>query len=465
MMKKVSLLFVFILVLQTVGAQDSAKVLNARAYLDLVVRNHPQVRQSQIAVERGKAQLRKARGAFDPSLEGSWSEKVFDGTNYYDLQDYGLKIPTWFGVEGFVGYNRNSGTYFNPENRTPADGQWQAGVSVPLGQGLWVDKRRTVLRQAQVMRDASFVEQEQVVNDLLLQAGRVYWNWQQQFREYVAFLEAEIIAEEVFEAVKMAYLYGDRAAIDTLEANIQRQNWVQMRLESYLKFQTAGFELETFLWDQQGRPLELSAATQPDTSVGGAGLPFTQPVQPLTAALNNPAYRLIDYRRQQLKYEARWQAERLKPDVRVKLYALNEPVNVQNLPFQGQRVGLDFKFPLFIRDARGSLRLVKLQQETLALDQSQRELSLTNQLAALQLEYDQLVSLIATQFTQVENLKSMLEAEKIRFKQGESSIFIINQREAQLVNGKLKFIQLQNRVQVNLLRQLHLTGSLLQVPN
>jgi outer membrane protein TolC len=109
--------------------------------------------------------------------------------------------------------------------------------------------------------------------------------------------------------------------------------------------------------------------------------------------------------------------------------------------------------------------LVKLQQETLALDQSQRELSLTNQLAALQLEYDQLVSLIATQFTQVENLKSMLEAEKIRFKQGESSIFIINQREAQLVNGKLKFIQLQNRMQVNLLRQLHLTGSLLQVPN
>jgi outer membrane protein TolC len=465
MMKKAGLFVLLWSACWSADAQDSIKMLDIRTYMELVLTNHPMVRQSQIMVEEGEAKVRKARGAFDPVIEGSRKEKVFDGTNYYDLSYYGLKVPTWFGIEGFAGYDRAQGSYFNPEMRTPDDGQWQAGLSVPLGQGLWVDKRRTVLRQAQTLREASYVEQEQLVNDMLLMASRVFWNWQQRFREYAAYLEAEGIALEVLEAVKMAYLYGDRAAIDTLEATIQLQNWTQLRIESYLKYQQAGFDLETFLWDVDGRPLAMSPGSSPDTSGGGVGIPFQKPDQPLTAALNNPSYRLIDYKRRELRYEERWQIERLKPELRVNFYAINEPINIDLLPFQGQRVGLDFRFPLFLRDARGSLRQVKLKQEKLALDQLQGELRLTNQLAALQLEYEQLGLLIATQTTQVDGLTTMLAAEKQRFDAGESSIFIINQRETQLVNGKIKLISLQNRLQVNLIKQLHLTGTLTKLPN
>jgi outer membrane protein TolC len=188
------------------------------------------------------------------------------------------------------------------------------------------------------------------------------------------------------------------------------------------------------------------------------------PNQPLSAALSNPAYRLIDYRQRQLKYEERWQFERLKPDVRVKFYAINEPSRLDINPFPGQSVGIDFKFPLFLRDARGGLKLVRLQQESLTLDQNQRALGLTNRLAALQLEFDQLDELIEAQNVVVTNLRLMLEAEKVRFGQGESSIFIINQREAQLVSGKIRLINLQNRQEINRLQQLHLTGELRTVP-
>lgn len=463
-MKKLILGFLGLLLAQGLLAQDSIRPLDVRVFLDLVLRHHPMVRQADIAVERGQAQLRQARGAFDPVIEGGMSNKVYDGTNYYDLRDYGLKIPTWFGIEGFAGYNRTDGRYFNPENRTPADGQWQAGLSLPLGQGLWVDRRRTVLRQAQVAREAGYVEREQVLNDLLLNAGRAYWTWQQFYREYNAYLQAEQIALEVLDAVRLAFLYGDRAAVDTLEAAIQLQNWEQLRIDSYLKYQTAGFELETFLWDAQGKPLELAPATRPDTSSGGTGRVFAAPTLGAAAALNNPAFRLLDYRRQHLRYEERWQFERLKPDVRVKFYAINEPTRLDVNPFPGQRVGIDFKFPLFIRDARGALKIVRLQQESVQLDINQREVTLTNRLAALQLEYEQLGALITTQAQVVENLRAILQAEQLRFSQGESSIFIINQREANLVSGKIRLINLQMRQQVNLLQQLHLSGELQSVP-
>ncbi|MFN3529104.1 MAG: TolC family protein [Bacteroidia bacterium] len=464
-MRKAGLFLCFFLVFGPLAAQDSLQRLDARIFMRVVLDNHPMVRQSQIAVERGQAVLRQARGAFDPVIQGSWSEKVYDGVDYYNLENYGIKLPTWFGIEGFAGYDRSRGVYFNPENRTPADGQWQAGLSLPIGQGLWVDKRRTVLRQAQVVRDAAYVEQEQLINDMLLQAGRSFWQWQQMYREYIAYLQAEEISKEVLDAVRLAYQFGDRAAIDTLEATIQLQNWEQLRIDSYLKYQTAGLELETFLWDAEGRPLALSPQALPDTSGNGTGFTFSPVQQAITEALNNPAYRLIDYRRQQLRYEERWQRERLKPDVRLKFYAINEPTRLDINPFPGQRVGLDFRFPLFLRDARGSLKQVKLQQENLQLEQSQRAFILSNRLAALQLEYDQLGSLISTQLQVVENLEAMLEAEKIRFQQGESSIFIINQREAQLVSGRLRLISLQTRQQTNFLAQLHLTGELVRVPN
>lgn len=439
---------------------DSLRTLGFKAFLDMVLINHPMVRQADIATERGAAQLRQARGAFDPVLEGGISNKVYDGTSYYDLRDYGIKIPTWFGIEAFAGYNRTSGSYFNPENRTPADGQWQAGLSLPLGQGLWVDKRRTELRKAQAIRDASFVEREQMLNDLLLQAGRAYWQWQQHYREFLAYQQAEVIANEVLDAVRLAFMFGDRAAVDTLEAAIQLQNWQQLRIDANLKYLTSGYELATFLWDGAGRPLELSESSKPDTSAAGQSSILRLQNQPLSAALNNPAYRLIDYRQRQLKYEERWQFERLKPDVRVKFYGINEPTRLDINPFPGQRAGIDFKFPLLLRDARGSLKLVRLQQESLTLDQNQRALSLTNRLAALQLEFDQLDELIEAQTVVVTNLRLMLDAEKVRFAQGESSIFIINQREAQLVSGKIRLINLQNRQEINRLQQLHLTGEL-----
>jgi outer membrane protein TolC len=119
---------------------------------------------------------------------------------------------------------------------------------------------------------------------------------------------------------------------------------------------------------------------------------------------------------------------------------------------------------LFIRDARGALKIVRLQQESVQLDLSQREITLTNRLAALQLEFEQLGALITTQAQVVENLRAILQAEQLRFSQGESSIFIINQREANLVSGKIRLINLQMRQQVNLLQQLHLSGELKSVP-
>jgi outer membrane protein TolC len=57
----------------------------------------------------------------------------------------------------------------------------------------------------------------------------------------------------------------------------------------------------------------------------------------------------------------------------------------------------------------------------------------------------------------VEN-RRMLEAEKTRFQAGESNVFILNQREVNLINAEVKVVELQLQQHLNVLQQFHLSG-------
>ena len=57
----------------------------------------------------------------------------------------------------------------------------------------------------------------------------------------------------------------------------------------------------------------------------------------------------------------------------------------------------------------------------------------------------------------VEN-RRMLEAEKTRFQAGESNVFILNQREVNLINAEVKVVELQLQQHLNVLQQYHLSG-------
>ena len=64
------------------GQQDSL-VLTFNEYLGYVKKYHPVARQAQLTISIGQAELLKARGGFDPKLEGKYDRKDFQGTQYW----------------------------------------------------------------------------------------------------------------------------------------------------------------------------------------------------------------------------------------------------------------------------------------------------------------------------------------------------------------------------------------------
>ncbi|WZL89778.1 hypothetical protein VS868_03300 [Salinimicrobium sp. 3283s] len=100
-------LFLQVFVLR--AQETTTQVLSYPEFLAYVKQYHPMVRQANLQLEMGEAELLKARGAFDPKLEVDYSRKEFKGTEYYDLLNSTFKIPTWYGVELKAGFEQNEG--------------------------------------------------------------------------------------------------------------------------------------------------------------------------------------------------------------------------------------------------------------------------------------------------------------------------------------------------------------------
>ena len=159
------------------AGNDSVRVVKVEEYMAIVGSYHPVARQASLLPQQARAELRIARGGFDPFLYSDYNSKTYDGTNYYSFFETAVKVPLWYGVEVKAGYDFAYGSYLNPESKLPGDGLGYLGINVPLGANLVFDKRRAALRQAQVFQQASEQERLSQMNDLFLEALKAYYDW------------------------------------------------------------------------------------------------------------------------------------------------------------------------------------------------------------------------------------------------------------------------------------------------
>jgi hypothetical protein len=164
----------------SVFAQDSLVIarLTMTDFLTQVKENHPIAVVTQNNVEMSQRVIQLAKGAFDPKAFAAIDQKYYDGKTYYSTLSSGVKIPTRFGVNFKAMGDFNSGAYLNPENRVPENGLTYLGLEIPLGQGLFTDENRTILKRAEIAFNQSAIQQQLDLNELLFQAGQAFIDWQ-----------------------------------------------------------------------------------------------------------------------------------------------------------------------------------------------------------------------------------------------------------------------------------------------
>ncbi|MGO4906118.1 TolC family protein [Flavobacterium sp. W20_MBD1_R3] len=450
-MKQIFLAFLFF----GFFVQAQEKISNELTYtefLGYVKKYHPLVKNANLEISKSQANLMMARGGFDPKIEVDFSKKQFKDKEYYSILNSSFKIPTWYGIEIKAGFDNSEGVYLNPQNTLPNQGLTSLGVTIPLGQGLFINQRMADVRKAKMQMQLSQAERKLQAIVVLYDASLAYFNWKKNFNEVALYQEYNNNAQIRFKGIQSLIIQGDKPSIDSVEAGIILKNRKLSLEDSNLKLAKAKLELATFLWLEDNIPLELS-----DTLIPEIQLEFTIQESLKTTNLlnqdfvitNHPKIDALQSKIDMLNVERKLKANMLLPKIDIGYSYISEPSYIDNYQFEDYKVGLDFYFPLFLRKERGGLKLAKykVQESEYILDLE--KVQLTNKINAQKMEIESLLKQKELIKDLVQDNIIMLTAEERLFSYGESSLFLINIRENNLVTAQLSKIALENRFYIS----------------
>ncbi len=449
-MKRLSVILLLIFCSFFAKAQDST-LLRFEEYMEWVRQYHPVAAQADLNLRLGQMEVRQARGGFDPMIYGNLDKKEYKETNYYDKREAGVNIPTWMGVELNGNFEQNTGNFLNSEGTVPTGGLLSAGASVNLGQGLIIDERRAALRQAQIFQQSSEVERTRLLNELNLSATDMYWRWALAFENLKVLKEGVDLASFRFKYVKSSFVQGDLAAIDTVEAFSQLLNR-QYRLQSAENiFFATTQELNTFLWDSEGNPMELGQGIVPQ----GLFEEFTSnpDFEELRAIVgNHPELVITDFELASLDVDRRLKGQQIIPTVKLKYNFLSESVSeFDRSPFfeNNYKWGVSVYTPLLWRKARGAVGLAKAKIDFKQNSRDLKEIQLRTKLESELNNWNILNQQVLTFSENVRSLQTLLTGEMRRFEMGESSLFLVNAREVSVFDSRVTLNDLASKLRIS----------------
>lgn len=440
----------FLILLFTIHsfAQES-NVLTYNEFLGYVKKFHPLVKSANLQINMAQANLMLARGGFDPKIEVDFDKKQFKNNQYYSVLNSSFKIPTWYGIEVKAGFDNNEGIFLNPENTMPNQGLTSLGITVPVGQGLFINQRMADLRKSKIQIKLSEAERKLQAILVLYDASLAYFNWKKNFNEvqlYELYLKN---ADIRFKGIESLIKNGDKPKIDATEAAIILKNRKLSLEDSQLKLTKAKLDLSNFLWLNNNIPLELQETVVPEDKLEKTiqeTLRTNDLMQTELSIDNHPKINALQSKIDLLDVDRKLKQNMLLPKIDLGYSYLSEPSYLKNTNFENYKIGVNFAFPIFLRKERGSLQVTKFKIQETKYSMMSEKLRLTNKIKAQKTEIQSLEKQRELVLDLVKDNQTMLKAEERLFSFGESSLFLINTRENNLVSAQIAKIFIENRL-------------------
>jgi outer membrane protein TolC len=432
------------------SVQAGVPIFYEEDFLERVMAYHPEARQAGLLPEAGRQFVRAARGGFDPKLLAGFDQKDFAKKNYYQTLDAALEIPTWYGIKAVAGYMRADGDFLNPAESLPAEGLAAIGLEWTPLRGLVIDKRRAALQKAKIFAQANEAQRIGMLNDLLAEATAAYWEWVRAWHSLVVYDNALRLSEFRYGGIVASWRGGARPAIDTTEALIQIRTRRVDQEGARFKYLKSRLYLETFLWTDEGAPLEMGERIQPPAL---ADVPSDDLDMPTAAAIDSIIERHPDVmgyllKLEKLEVDRRFQAEQLKPELSIKYQWIANPPMTDASPayqfgYENYKLGVGFAFPLFLREARGNLAQIQLESQAASLELDNKRRSIFYKAQSMGANYATTQQQADLSESLVEDYRVLVRGESRRFEVGESSLFLVNSREQSLIKAELEYIALR----------------------
>ena len=304
------------------------------------------------------------------------------------------------------------------------------------------------LRKAKVQVRLGQAERNLEAVSALYEASTAYFSWKRNFSEVQLYQKYVTNAEVRYQSVSKLIAQGDKPAIDSIEAGIIVRNRKLSLEDAKLKLAKAKLELSNFLWLENNLPLELQDDMVPEENLVTT---IKETLRSNEFLLENPSLEkhpkinALESKVEMLEIERKLKANMLLPKIDLGYSYLSEHSSIDNYRLQNYKVGVNFYFPLFLRKERGGLQLTKYKLQDASFDLDLERVQLKNKIKAQQTEIQSLEKQKALIASLVKDNEMMLTTEDRLFSFGESSIFLINSRENNLVSAQLSQLHIENR--------------------
>lgn len=450
-MRKQNRIFIlaFLLLFSLNFAQDSLKI-SAAEFINVVKNYHPLALKYQLQNRLAEQEITRARGGFDPVLAGKLGEKNIDGTKYYEQKNVELGIPTWYGIDVHGSYNYLDGQKLN--NSDTKGGLYQFGVTVPLAKNLLYDKKRAMLDQAKFGLKMTEAEQVVLTNELLLEAENTYWEWVQNYEIYKLRSEIVDINKDRLKLTRKTFEFGEKPAIDTIEALSQLQSFELQQRDAFLSFVKSTQQIQLYLWKDNQQFYKLSEMIYPSENLNEhlAYSDFEFLINDINSRQINMHRSILYYDQKQniLESERRlkWQSFLPKVDFTYNFFN-KENYSADHLPLfdHNFQYGLKLEIPVFQREARANYQMAKIKLDQNQLDTNMKIRELDVKIETYKNEIQNYHTQIDLSRNNLLNYRKLLYAEETRYSNGESSLFLINSRENKVIEAQEKFISIRTK--------------------
>jgi outer membrane protein TolC len=431
------------------GAGAAVEPLELPDFLRQVQAYYPKLSAADAQRRTAAAKRLEKEGAFDPRFFGGSDVFRFPSSDKpgalksFTSTEAGVEFLTPYGIKVVTGGRINRGDVKSPLSVTGDSGEYFVGVKVPLLGGAGINEKLAALRQSRLGEPLADADFELFRLEVLLKAAGSYWDWVAAGQRVDVALELLELAQVRAQAVAQRAESGDLPLIDVVEARqeVQRRSEGLHKAERELQKET--FKLSLFLWDAEGRSTELPSARRiPRVPPPAGELPEAEIEAGRAAALElRPELRALVASRKITQVSLDLARNQRLPAVEL---SLAPGVDTGSGGAGGTvKAGVSVGLPLRQRTAEGRIEEARLKLEKLDLDfQLERQRVVTeveDAVSAVRQAYRRYQA--ATQ--ELELARRLEEAERERFALGDSTLFLVNQRERASGEAAVKAITLR----------------------
>lgn len=434
--------------------QPSApSVLTLDEVLNMVELYHPKLRGADAQRQIASAKRLEKQGAFDPvfmtgadflRFNTEFDSKLKRGkVGTAELADAGVEFLTRSGLKIGAGTRFNLGKVKAPLSPTGNAGEYFLEFKLPLLRGWRINEKSAAERQAILGEPLADTEFQAARLELLLKASTAYWDWVAAKQKLEVARNLLSLAEFRVRAVRDRVAAGDLPQIDATEADLEVQRRQGGVVKADRELQKAAFKLSLYLWSPNGLPAPVPQEANAPRSTAPPVNYDQDKIESGTrlAAERRPELKAIAINQQIAQVDLDLGKNQRRPALDL-AFSPGRDIGTGGIG-NTVKAGVSFTLPLRQRTADGRIAAANLKLQKLDLD-------LTNERQRIMTEVLDTVSAINTAYNlylvalQEVNLAQQLEqGERAKFALGDSTLFLVNQRERVSAEARIKLIEMQ----------------------